>query len=225
LLRQVISAQEEERKRISRELHDETSQMVAALAYKLDDADEAAVSPEMHKLLEQMHMMTEETQVELHRIIMDLRPTMLDHLGLIPALRWYVEMRFKDLGIRHNIRVLGNIHRLAPAVEITLFRVVQEAINNIARHSQARLADFVFEFSSDRVEVRISDNGVGFDMASVEGGSDEHRGLGLMGMAERMSTIDGEFRLRSMPGQGTTIELVVKWEKTGNVEDSDSGRR
>ena len=219
LLRQVISAQEEERKRISRELHDETSQMVAALAYKLDGADEVAESPQMHDMLEQMHRMAEATQIELHRIIMDLRPTMLDHLGLIPALRWYVESRFKGLGIHHNIRVLGDVFRLPPAAEITLFRVVQEAINNIARHSNARLADFIFEFFNDRIEVRIIDNGIGFDMGIMENGANDHRGLGLMGMVERMSTIDGEIKIRSMPGQGTAIELLVKRELTINAKN------
>jgi signal transduction histidine kinase len=222
LLHQVISAQEEERKRLSRELHDETCQTITALAYKLDDAGESAVSPEIHALLEQMHGMADATQEELHRIIMDLRPTMLDHLGLIPALRWYAEKRFSDLRIRSNIRVVGCIRRLSPAAEITLFRVVQEAVNNIARHSKARAADFDFEFFDDRVEVRIADNGVGFDAASVADGSDGHRGLGLMGMAERMSAIDGEFQLRSTPGQGTTIELVVK-QDTENGEDTNSG--
>lgn len=219
LLHRVISAQEEERKRISRELHDETCQTITALAYKLDAAGEMAVSPELQALLEQMRVMADSTQEELQRIIMDLRPTMLDHLGLIPALRWYAEKRFNDPGIRSNIRVLGPVSRLPPAVEITLFRVVQEAVNNVARHSKAKLADFDFEFFDDRVEVRITDNGVGFDPARVDDGADGHRGLGLMGMAERMSAIDGEFRLRSLPGRGTSIELVVK-QDTGNGKDT-----
>lgn len=221
LLHRVISAQEEERKRISRELHDETCQMITALAYKLDDAAEVAVTPEIHELLEQMHVMAETTQEELHRIIMDLRPTILDHLGLVPALRWYAEKRFADLRIRSNIRVLGRVNRLPPAVEITLFRVVQEAVNNIARHSRARVADFDFEFFDDRVEVRVTDNGVGFDAASVQDGANGHRGLGLMGMAERMSTIDGEFHVRSTPGEGTTIELVAR-QDVENGEDTHS---
>ncbi len=207
LLHRVISAQEEERKRISRELHDETCQILTGLAYGLDNVAELADTPAMQRQLERMRAMTETALDGVHRIILDLRPSMLDHLGLVPALRWYAETLFKRQGIHFTIHDIGDARRLPPPIETTLFRVVQEAINNIARHSQAQYANLVFEFATDKVEVRVTDDGVGFNPASVAGAPDGKRGLGLMGMAERMSTIGGEFYLRSAPGQGTTIRL------------------
>lgn len=219
LLHRVISAQEEERKRISRELHDETCQILTGLAYALDNAAETANAPELQPLLEQMHALTETALNSVHRIIFDLRPTMLDHLGLIPALRWYAETRFHGLDIQFNIREVGPVRRLSPAVETALFRVMQEAINNIARHSGARHVTFVLDFREDRVGVLISDDGQGFDPASVAGAPDGKRGLGLMGMEERMSTVGGEFHLRSAPGEGTTIRLTTPTEELRQAEE------
>jgi len=219
LLHRVISAQEEERKRISRELHDDTCQILTGLSYALDNASEATDSPEVQPLLEKMHAMTDAALAEVHRIIFDLRPTMLDHLGFLPALRWYAETRLDPLDIRYNIREIGDARRLPPAVETALFRVAQEAINNIARHSHATHASFVFQFADDCVEARIADDGNGFDVASVAGAPDGKRGLGLMGMEERMSTVGGMFRLRSDPGAGTVIRLQVPLDGRNNAQD------
>jgi signal transduction histidine kinase len=224
LLHRVISAQEEERKRISRELHDETCQVLTGLAYALDNAAETTTAREIQPLLEQMHALTETALDEIHRVIRELRPTMLDHLGLIPALRWYAETRLGGPGIRFRIRVIGDARRLPPPIETTLFRVVQEAINNIARHSHAGHADFVFEFADHNIEVHITDDGIGFDAAGVMGAPDGRRGLGLMGMEERISTAGGEFHLRSAPGKGTTIRLSVPLKDQENVEDSRLNR-
>ncbi len=222
LLHRVISAQEEERKRISRELHDDTCQILTGLSYALDNASEASDSPEVQPMLEKMHELTDAALDEVHRIIFDLRPTMLDHLGFIPALRWYAETRLDPLGIRSNIREIGDARRLPPAIETVLFRVVQEAINNIARHSSAAHASFVFEFADDCVEARIADDGSGFDASSVAGAPDGKRGLGLMGMEERMSTVGGTFRLRSAPGAGTVIRLYVPLNGRDNGRDDKS---
>jgi signal transduction histidine kinase len=216
LLHQVISAQEEERKRISRELHDDTCQILTGLSYALDNASEACDSAEAHSLLEKMHGMTDAALDEVHRIIFDLRPSMLDHLGFIPALRWYAESRLVPLGVRFTIREIGDARRLPPAVETVLFRVVQEAINNIARHSRAPHASFVFQFADDCVEARISDDGDGFDLAEVTGASAGKRGLGLMGMEERMGIVGGSLRLRSAPGAGTVIRLHVPLDRREN---------
>jgi signal transduction histidine kinase len=219
LLHRVISAQEEERKRISRELHDDTCQILTGLSYALDNASEAINSPEVQPLLEKMHGLTDAALDEVHRIIFDLRPTMLDHLGFIPALRWYAQTRLDPLGIRYNIREIGDGRRLPPAIETVLFRVVQEAINNIARHSSATHASFVFQFADDCVEARLADDGNGFDVSSVAGAPDGKRGLGLMGMEERMSTVGGTFRLRSAPGAGTVIRLHMPLDGRGNGKD------
>ncbi len=209
LLYRTISAQEEERRRISRELHDETCQLLTGLGYALDNA-QADAPPENRLALEQMHTLTDTALDGIHRIISDLRPTMLDHLGFIAALRWYAEMRFEGLGIQFFIREIGDTQRLPAAIETAVFRVVQEAINNIAQHSHATHASLVFEFADDCIEARIADDGDGFDPARATTG-DGHWGMGLMGMEERMSAIGGTFRLRSSPGAGTVIRLRVPY--------------
>ena len=205
----MFTAQEEERKRISRELHDETAQVLSGLAYALDDASEAPPSTNLKPQLERMHELTTTALKEIRRIILDLRPTMLDHLGLVPAIGWYAEMRLNGSGIRLSIREVGQAGRLPPAIETALFRVVQEAINNIARHSRATRAELVFEFEPDQVQVWLKDNGKGFDPAEVFSATDTQRGLGLIGMEERMSAVGGKLTIHTIPREGTTIQLTV----------------
>ncbi len=209
LLHRVYSAQEEERKRISRELHDETCQVLNALALALDDTAQTSTAPETRPQLERMHELATTALHEIQRIVLDLRPTMLDHLGLVPALRWYAESRFNGTGIHLYLREMGEPRRLAPAIETALFRVVQEAINNIARHSRATRADLVFEFEPERIRISIKDNGKGFDPSLVFSTANSERGLGLMGMQERMSEIRGEFFLHAAPREGTVLVLEV----------------
>jgi signal transduction histidine kinase len=223
LLHRVISVQEEERKRISRELHDETSQILVSLAYSLDNLGETLARgdapPEIQPLLENMRALAKTGRDGLNRIIFDLRPTMLDHLGLVPALRWYAETRLNGKGIRFNVHEVGNARRLPPTIETVLFRVVQEAINNIAQHSHAQHADLHFDYSDDRIEIGIADDGQGFDPMGVASHADSRLGLGLIGMEERMSEVGGEFRLRAAPGTGTAITLCVP--SAGGRNDKD----
>ena len=218
LLRRVIAAQEEERKRISRELHDETCQLLTGLAYALDNA-EAKSLPETQPLFEQMHALTRNTLSGVHRIIFDLRPTMLDNLGLVPALRWFAETRLQGQGIAFTLRETSTQHRLPPVVETAVFRVVQEAINNIELHSRAHHAELVFDAKESWAEIRIDDDGIGFDATSLTGAPDGKRGLGLMGMEERMSAIGGEFHLCSAPGGGTRICLLAPMGAGARAED------
>jgi signal transduction histidine kinase len=208
-LYRTFSAQEEERKRISRELHDETCQLLTGLGYALDNA-EADAPPETRMALEQMHTLTDTALDGVHRIISDLRPSMLDHLGFIAALRWYAETRFEGIGIQFSIREIGDTQRLPAPIETALFRVAQEAINNIAQHSHAAHASFVFQFAVDCVEARIADDGDGFVPGQATTG-EAPLGMGLMGMEERMSAIGGTFRLRTSPGAGTVIRLHVPY--------------
>lgn len=219
LLRRIFAAQEEERKRISRDLHDETCQVLTGLSYALDDAAETTTAPEIRPQLERMHELANTALEEIHRIIADLRPTMLDHLGLISALRWCAELRFNGLPIRFGMREAGHARRLSSPVESALFRVVQEAINNIARHSGASRAEFVFEFLPDCLEVTITDNGKGFDVNSVYSNTDSQRGLGLMGMRERMDAVGGQLIIHAAPDAGTVVRLSVPLDPS-NVADT-----
>ncbi len=222
LLHRVISAQEDERKRISLELHDETCQILTGLSYALDAAAEAQGSPEIAPLIERMRRLSDTALDGIHHIIFVLRPTMLDHLGLIPAVRWYADTRGEGLNIGYSVEEIGRPRRLPSRVETALFRVAQEAINNIAQHSGATHARFDFEFEDDVVAVRIRDNGKGFDPASASTGNGERR-LGLMGMEERMSAVGGTLDIDSAEGAGTLIQLRVLVKGEANDQDSRAG--
>ncbi|MCL4396515.1 MAG: sensor histidine kinase, partial [Chloroflexi bacterium] len=229
LLHRVISVQEEERKRISRELHDETSQILVTLAYSLDNlgemvANERIFPPEVQPMLERMRALAKTGRDGVNRIIFDLHPTMLDHLGLVPALRWYADTRFNGSGVHYAIHEQGKARRVAPNVETALFRVAQEAINNIARHSHAREVQLLFEYLEDHVRVAITDDGQGFDPSAGINPVDGKLGLGLVSMEERMAAVGGEFHLRAAPGAGTTITLVAPLEGDSHVGDSGTGR-
>lgn len=223
LLRRVISVQEDERKRIARELHDETSQTLSALRYTLDAAAKTCLTEETSPLIDRVRLLTAAAMDEVNKIIFELRPTVLDHLGLIAALRWYANSRLGDLGPRVEVVEIGESRRLPSAVETALFRSVQEAINNVARHAGARHVQISLDFEPDLVQVRVVDDGIGFDPGQVADSTDLSCGLGLMGMHERMAEVGGEFSLVSSPGEGATVILRVPMSGGERGHDSSVG--
>jgi len=224
LLKKVITAQEEKRKRIARELHDDTSQALTALLYAAEEAMEVRKLAEVRLLLKNMRTLAQRTLDGVHKVIFDLRPTMLDHLGLIPAVRWLAESRLQPAGMRVTIVEAGNHRdpgaasakprRLPPEVETCLFRVVQEAISNIARHALARNVQISLNLDEDLAEVTISDDGIGFDVVALSLSPDSGRGLGLMGMRERVMLLGGEMEIDTAPGYGTRITVTVPTHET-----------
>ena len=209
LLRRIISVQEDERKRIARELHDETSQTLTALLYALDSTGANCRTPATVPLLEKMRRLTLSSIDSVHKVIFDLRPTMLDQLGLVAALRWYAESHLAENGTRVQVSEFGQVRRLPSVIETALFRTVQEAVNNVARHAGARHLQIVFDFGDHQIEIRVEDDGIGFPLKRVSVSPDSLCGLGLLSMHERMSAVGGEFFLDSAPGQGTVILLRV----------------
>jgi signal transduction histidine kinase len=221
LLRKVISAQEEERKRIARELHDETSQALAALGVALEtvsvapakDAEEvkarvAAIKPLAVRMLE-----------EVRKLTLDLRPTVLDDLGLIPAIRWYAENRLKPQGIKVQLETAGIESRLPQELETTLFRVVQEAITNIARHSEAENVVITLDLSKTSVVIEVEDDGKGFDLNAVSRNVEKGQGLGLMGMRERVALFSGILSIDTTPASGTQLRIEVPLGGSTNGQD------
>lgn len=220
LLLKVITAQEEERKRIARELHDQTSQALAALGVAVETAAaQAAEGGDVAASLARMRSLTHATLEEVHRLIFDLRPTLLDDLGLIAALRWYAETRLGEVGIRVRLEVVGEERRMAPQVETALYRVVQEAVNNVANHSGAQNFIVTLVIRPGSLSLTMVDDGWGFDMAELARSRDRKRGLGLMGMKERVELLGGTFTIYSELGSGTKITLEVPIEG----EDRDDG--
>ncbi len=212
LLRKVILAQEEERKRIARELHDETSQSLAALVMRLDTSLAGTADVPARARLAETRGIAVRALEELHRLLLDLRPSVLDDLGLTSAIRWCAERHLEPLGVAVRCEFSGLPQRLPPEIETTLFRVVQEAITNIAKHAEAETVLVQCAARPDAVTIEIEDDGKGFAPETVAGGT----GLGLTGMRERVELLGGTFEVESAPGQGTRIVLTAPVSTEGS---------
>jgi PAS domain S-box-containing protein len=207
LFKKAINAQEEERRRIARELHDETSQSLTALLFAAEEASEMDSLKDVRHRLEGMHDLLQHTLDGVHKLIFDLRPSMLDHLGLVPAIRWLTKTRLEAKGVRIHFEERGETHRLAPEYETAIFRVMQEAVTNISRHSAARNVSIVYATDQDKVCVWVEDDGIGFDLVELGLTPDNPRGLGLLGMQERLELLGGDLEIQSEPGSGTRLNI------------------
>ncbi len=211
LLRQMMTAQEEERRRVARELHDETSQALTALIANLGTLRRQPPS-RVQASLDEIRSSVVEILRGINRIVLNLRPTLLDDYGLLPALGWYAEKRLGGDGIRVETSAWTPDMRLPPTVETVLFRIGQEAITNAARHARASRVrvNLYGSESRDRVTLEIEDDGIGFDEDQVRRDPLRDRApLGLLGMRERVQLIGGELLVQSEPGQGTLISVTV----------------
>jgi signal transduction histidine kinase len=209
LLRKIISAQEEERKRIARELHDELSQTVTALLIALESVREVDSTKSVEGKIASIRDLAVRAVDSVHRMIFDLRPAVLDDLGLSAAVKWYTEERLKPLGI--NVHFEGDMFevRLPSGIETALFRVAQEAITNVAKHSEAENVIINLELGNSNVNLEIEDDGKGFDPGSVSDTREGSKGLGLLGMKERVLLLEGTLEIQSRPGYGTMIAITV----------------
>jgi signal transduction histidine kinase len=216
LVRKTLTAQEEERRRISRELHDETSQVLSALMMNIDLLETQVPSSEASAArIEAVKALAEEAARNLDKMLLDLRPALLDELGLMPALRWYVaqvsDLYSLDIGF-----VGGKIGRLPEHIEVAAFRIVQEAVGNAARHANATHVKVVVAAEGESLRVQVADDGVGFDVAEVSARAGTGESVGLMGMRERAELAGGTLEVVSQPGRGTTVTaelpLTVRME-------------
>jgi len=210
LLNQLFSVQEEERKRLARELHDETTQSLTALAINLETLSASARDESLKASLKAMQALSLKTLDELHRLIYELRPAALDDFGLVAALRSLARRETGRAGTIVELRVVGREKRLLPRLENTLYRVVQEAVGNIERHSGASHGKIVLQFKKNSVALVIADDGTGFDVTEALTTTDRPRGLGLLGMRERVSLVNGTFEIHSgKNGKGTEINIAI----------------
>jgi signal transduction histidine kinase/HAMP domain-containing protein len=210
LLSSLITAQEDERMRIARELHDETSQSLTALLVGFDVLRMALQShpDRIEGHLQDQKAIVEELLDNIHRLITDLRPSLLDDLGLVPAIVWYGDLRLSVLGIEFDFNSDNLPERLPRSMETALFRIVQEAITNVVRHSNASIVTMHMTQADGRVILEISDNGRGFDPAILQH-PDSQRGLGLRSMLERATILGGSFELNTAPEAGTHITISL----------------
>ncbi|MCC6790305.1 MAG: HAMP domain-containing protein [Thermomicrobiales bacterium] len=208
LASQVIRAQEDERRRIARELHDDTAQVLFAQLLRLS-ALKASDDVAVQELAGSLEEMTSEALESVRRLALELRPPALDDLGLLAALGDLAQ-RFSDqLAIPVDYQARGDRGRLNPDIELVLYRVAQEALTNVAKHASAAAAWVDLDRSETDVTLSIRDNGVGFDEANVVGSDDLGLGLGLFGMEERVSLVGGRFDIWSQPGKGTEVFAYI----------------
>ncbi|MDP2931704.1 MAG: PAS domain S-box protein [Chloroflexota bacterium] len=210
-LQQVTRAQEEERRRIARELHDDTAQGLVALSRRLDSfiSTNDRLSPKETETLEELRQETAKILDGVRRFAQDLRPSVLDDLGLLPALEWLASDLTRHFVIPIGIGVLGTAKRFPPETELVLFRIAQEALRNVWKHSQATRAWVTVEFGPDKTTLTVQDNGKGFALPERTGDLAGAGKLGLAGMQERAQLIGGKLTIQSTPGQGTTVTVEV----------------
>lgn len=215
-LRRVVRAQEEERQRVARELHDEAGQSLTALQMGLARLEREAGSPQLRERVVALRSLAVATMDEVHRLALDLRPSALDELGLIPALRGHIREFSQRIGLPIEFQVNGEERRLPAEAETALFRVVQEGLTNVLKHSQAHHAWVAMHISPSHLVVTVRDDGVGFEVEKVLGSSDR-RWLGLFGIRERVELLGGSLQVQSQPGQGTTLTVSVPLDAAGGA--------
>ena len=206
LLSHTVQAQEEERARIARELHDETAQILSAFSLDLATLrNSASNNPECGRVVDRLQALSKQMSQGLYRLVHDLRPAQLDDLGLIPAIQ-YLKDSNASQGLDVSVEVQGQSRRVDAIKETVLFRLVQEALNNVLRHAQTSQAQVMVQFRTGEITVKVVDNGIGFnpDLPLVP-----PHGWGLAGMRERVDLIGGKLQISSAPGKGTIVEAIV----------------
>ncbi|HXF82804.1 MAG TPA: GAF domain-containing sensor histidine kinase [bacterium] len=217
LLEKLITAQEDERRRIARELHDEAGQALTALILNLEMAEQAGAQGVAPERLARLRAIAEDTLAELRRLIYDLRPTILDDLGLAAAVRWYVKETVEPQGLHVSMSISGGDDRLPHHIETAVFRIVQEALTNILKHAQASRAAIEIAITPQEVRLAISDDGRGFSLAQVT--TRREGGMGLLGMRERAELLGGAVRFTSWEGGGTRVEAVIPVQAENDGQD------
>ncbi len=207
-LQEITRAQEEERKRISRELHDSIAQNLIALLRQLENfLTGGKLRAQEIKTLSQFYDGIREVSQEVRRFSRDLRPSVIDDLGLLPALEWLGERLHDEHGLEVKLDVTGNTRRLPKEAELLLFRIVQEALRNTTKHARASKVEVNIGFSESKITIVVSDDGIGFrPPANLSALAPEGK-LGLAGIQERVKLLGGNLRLESERGKGTTVSI------------------
>lgn len=217
LAAQVISAQEEERKRVARELHDEASQALTTLIIGLETVLESMPDghPEAHRQVLALRTLAEQTLDEIRSLALSLRPTMLDDLGLPAAVRWCAKSIGEKAGFNIGLEMIGLEERLPSSVETAVFRIVQEALANAAKHAQAQEVLIRLERTDHQICLLIRDDGQGFNVGKVLSSKNRGAGLGIFGIEERVTILGGTWALKSEEGSGTELRATIPFGDEG----------
>ncbi len=210
LSRRVLEAQEAERRRVAIELHDELGQSLTAIKINLQ-LSERVQGESRRELTADSIRIVESTLQQVRSLATGLRPSLLDDLGLAPALQWIAEQGATRSGLVVHCHHERGLSRLAPDIETACFRIVQEALTNIARHAQARDVAITLKREDDKLVMEVRDDGCGFDVAAMRGRANAGGSLGVLGMQERATLIGGQLEIESAAGQGTKLTLYCPW--------------
>jgi len=212
LLRQIVQAQEAERQRIARELHDETGQALTAIGLGLRGVSSnlGQDTAKVTENLRQLEHLVDSALTELQHLITDLRPSHLDDLGLPATLRWYAGEVQNRVPLQIDVGITGERKALPSEINTALFRVAQEAITNTIKHAQAHNAWVYLSYNDRAIEMQVFDDGVGFNLAKLDAQGKAH--YGLLGMRERAELLGGTFNIDTKPGNGTKIEVTIPYD-------------
>ena len=208
----IIEAQEEERQRLARDMHDGPAQSMANIVVKTELCERLLITDKEKTKLELVELknIARSNLQEIRKIIYDLRPMAVDDVGLIPTLERYIYNFQNETDILVKLNVLGSIKNIEPAFEVAIFRIIQEALNNIQKHSNANSVHIVIEETCGRFNLLVSDDGDGFDLELYSNDGDvRDGGFGLISMKERAELINGKLEVKSSPGMGTKIYLSM----------------
>jgi len=210
LSRRILLVQEEERKRISRELHDVVAQLLTGINVRLATlkTEASANSKGISRKISNTQRLVEKSVDIVHRFARELRPAVLDDLGLIPALHSFLKSFAEETGVRVSLKAFAGLEKLSNAKRTVLYRVAQEALTNVARHAQASRAEVCIQKLPDAVLMLIKDDGKSFEVDRIWQARKSQR-LGLLGMRERVEMVGGAFGVESAPGQGTTVHAQI----------------
>lgn len=226
LLERSITLQEEERKRIARELHDQTGQRLTSIIMTLGVLEETVSTPEARAHVRDLRNTVAQILKEVRELALHLRPAVLDDLGLLAALRHYLKGYQNRFRLLVDFQMLGlDGKRLPPEVETALFRITQEALTNVARHAQAHSVTVLLEDRGASAMLIVEDDGVGFDVARVMDSRPHEGNLGLYGMRERASLLGGTLTIESTPGRGTAVFVRIPLEGREGDDGKDSPAR
>ncbi|MDI6695872.1 MAG: sensor histidine kinase [Anaerolineales bacterium] len=216
LTRRIVLAQEEERARIARELHDETAQVLTAFMFHLAALRQSIpADTNVQKQYENLQRLSQRMSLGIYRLVRDLRPALLDDLGLASGLQYLAEDNKNSSELQVELNIRGKKRRLDKMVETVLYRIAQEALTNVVRHAETQQASIDLEFTEHEVILRVTDWGIGFDVSTVLSTPDS---LGLAGMRERAESIGGQLIIDSAPGQGTRVEARIPIEKQNSIK-------